>query len=95
MPDSVEPRAKMRITRGQLEELPVSRSLRVEESWRASMATESSTGVVGRPAARLAAARMLRNFMFAVGLGLVWGRDELLVAMNGWRLDEDGRNYEI
>ena len=95
MPDSVEPRAKMRITRGQLEELPVSRSLRVEENWRASMATESSTGTVGRPAARLAAARMLRNFMFAVGLGLVWGRDELLAAMTGWRLEEDGEKYEI
>lgn len=71
MPLSVEPRAKMRITRGQLEELPVSRSLRVEESWRASIAAESSTRMVGRPAARLAAARMLRNFMFTMGLGLV------------------------
>ena len=70
LPLSVEPRAKMRITRGQLDELPVSRSLRVEESWRASTAAESSTGTVGRPAARLATARMLRNFIFAMGLGL-------------------------
>ena len=67
LPVSVEPRAKMRMTRGQLDELPDSRSLRVEESWRAMMAVASSTGVVGRAATRPAAARMLRNFMFAVG----------------------------
>jgi hypothetical protein len=69
LPVSVEPRAKRKMTRGQLEELPVSRSLRVEESWRASItAASSTTGAVGRAATRPAAARRLRNFIFAVGL---------------------------
>ncbi len=50
LPGSVEARAKMKMTRGQLEELPVSSSLRVDESWRASSSAEvsTSTGVVGR-----------------------------------------------
>ena len=65
LPGSVEARAKMKMTRGQLEELPCSRSLLVDESsWRAS--SWSSTGVVGRAATRPAAVRRLRNFMLAV-----------------------------
>jgi hypothetical protein len=65
LPLSVVPRAKMKMTRGQLEELPSSRSVRVDRSWRASIPATSSTRVVGRAAARVAAARRLRNFMFA------------------------------
>jgi hypothetical protein len=70
LPGSVEARAKMKMTRGQLEELPRSRSVRVEESWRASIsaAFSTSTGVVGRAATRPAAARSWRNFMLAVGV---------------------------
>lgn len=71
LPGSVEARAKMKITLGQREELPVSRSLRVDESWRASTTAASfsiSTGAAGRAATRPAAARSDRNFILAVWL---------------------------
>ncbi len=71
LPISVEARAKMKITLGQLEELPDSSSLRVLESWRASISAISATfsigAAAGRAATRPAAVRSWRNFMLAVG----------------------------
>jgi hypothetical protein len=73
LPGSLEARAKMKMTRGQLEELPFSRSLLVDESWRAASraSLSSSTGAAaGSAATTPAAARIWRNFMLLVG----WGR---------------------
>ena len=67
LPTSVEARAKMKITLGQLEELPDSSSVRVVEVWRASISATFSMGAAGRAATRPAAARIWRNFMLAVG----------------------------
>lgn len=65
LPGSVEARAKMKMTRGQLAALPFSSSLRIDESWRASSWAASWAGAAGRAAARPAAARSLRNFIVA------------------------------
>ena len=68
LPASVEARAKMKITLGQLEELPDSSSLRVLEDWRASISATFSMGAAaGRAATRPAAVRSWRNFMLAAG----------------------------
>jgi hypothetical protein len=72
LPGSPEARAKMRMTLGQLAALPFSRSLRVEESWRASiwavLSNSAAGGGAGRAATRPAALRRVRNFMV-----VVWG----------------------
>jgi hypothetical protein len=61
-PFSVEARAKMKMTRGHLEELPCSSSSRTDkENWRGLMS------VLGSAAARPAAVRSEKNFMVLVG----------------------------
>lgn len=63
LPISVEARAKMKMTSGQLFELPFSRSLRVEErSWRSSI----STGVGAAATRERAVAKRARNFIVAL-----------------------------
>lgn len=68
LPGSVEALAKMKMALGQLAEFPFSKSLRVDDNWRASisLALETSAGEVGRAAAMPAAVRSERNFMSAV-----------------------------
>lgn len=66
LPGSVVARAKMKITAGQSDEEPRSRSLDVLESWRASTSTSAGT-VAGAAEARLAAkVRTLRSFIMDV-----------------------------
>ncbi len=96
LPISVEARAKMKITLGQLEELPDSSSLRVLESWRVSISATFSMGAAaGRAATKPAAARSWRNFMLAVGwfvkpLRTNWKREDVVEARAGsrWLSDE-------
>lgn len=76
LPNSVEARAKMKITLGHAELLPVSSSLRVKPAWRTSrsatlVSTTTSIGSSIGAAATRAAQReiMVRNFILAILTG--------------------------
>lgn len=76
LPSSVEARAKMKITLGHAELLPVSSSLRVKPAWRTSRsATLASTATSIGPSIGAAATRaaqreiMARNFILAILAG--------------------------
>ena len=83
-PVSVEARAKIKITRGQAELLPVSSSLLVLLSWRATRRLASatsptasrSTGMAETQA--IAKAMVAKNFMVNGGLRYNWWTVELL-----------------
>ena len=83
LPISVEARAKMKMTRGQLDEDPLSRSLEVLDSWRVSSST-ASTGVGAAEARPAAKVRMLRSFMMKIGCGVC------VLLEEGWRAVQKG-----